>query len=78
MAVFPRGEKPTDPFRTKIDAINSFLPKIVSDDDVMLIDLTDKLLTEDGILSRNVAGDFLHPSEKGYAIWANAIEPFLK
>lgn len=78
MAVFPRGEKPTGPFRKKIDAINSYLPKMVQTDDAILINLTDKLLTEDGILSRNVAGDFLHPAEKGYAIWANAIEPFLK
>lgn len=78
MAVFPRGEKPTDPFRAKIAAINEFLPNIAEENKATLIDLTQKLLDESGVLPRELAGDFLHPAEKGYQIWANAIEPFVK
>ena len=42
-----------------------------------LNDLGDKFLSADGSISPEVMGDFLHPTEKGYGIWADAIQPFV-
>jgi dienelactone hydrolase/lysophospholipase L1-like esterase len=77
MAVFPRGEKPTDPNRAKIAKINEQLPAIAKELNIQLIDITAKLLNDDGTMSREIAGDFLHPSEKGYKIWADAVRTHL-
>ena len=41
------------------------------------LDLGPRLLNKDGSLSKEVAPDFLHLSEKGYAIWAEGMEPLL-
>jgi len=48
LAIFPRGEQPTDPGRLKVIAVN-------------------KLIAEIG----------KHPTDKGYQIWAEAVEPWM-
>lgn len=73
MAVFPRGEKPTDPARAKIAAINKHIVKFGEKRHVTFLDLTAKLTNVDGTISKEVLGDFLHPSSRGYAIWAEAL-----
>lgn len=77
MAVFPRGEKPDNTHRTKIREINEHLAPIGKLNGVTLIDLTSKLTNADGTISRDVMPDFLHPGEKGYAIWGEALKPHL-
>ena len=77
MAVFPRGEKPDHPKRAEIAAINKLLPGIVKTHDATLVDITSDLLEEDGTISRDVMGDFLHPAAKGYKIWADRVAPLL-
>ncbi|MFT7644161.1 MAG: lysophospholipase L1-like esterase, partial [Pirellulaceae bacterium] len=77
MAVFPRGENPAHPMRSKIAEINEQLPAIAKELDVQLIDISSKLLNADGTMSREIAGDFLHPSAIGYQIWADALRPHL-
>jgi lysophospholipase L1-like esterase len=42
-----------------------------------LLDLAHKLLKPDGTLSNSLMPDFCHPSERGYAIWADALRPLL-
>ena len=42
---------------------------------VYYLDINDKFLTEDGELTRDIMSDYLHPGQKGYKIWAEAIEP---
>ncbi len=74
-AVFPRSEKPTDPARAKIKAINSILSKLGDGKKVVYVDFGDKFLQPDGTLPRDVMPDFLHPNSKGYEIWADAIRP---
>ena len=41
------------------------------------VSISHEFLTEDGVLTREIMPDLLHPKEKGYAIWAEAIEPTL-
>ncbi|MFT4688727.1 MAG: lysophospholipase L1-like esterase/dienelactone hydrolase [Limisphaerales bacterium] len=77
MKVFPRGEKPNHPARSKIAAINKLLPAIAQELKVELLDITDELLDENGVFPKSRAQDFLHPSDEGYKIWAQALKPFL-
>ena len=79
MAVFPRGEKPDNHFRGEIEKINEALVKGGIRDLSWLtyLDITQDFLNPDGTMSREVMGDFLHPAEKGYAVWAKALKPHL-
>jgi beta-glucosidase len=45
---------------------------------VRFLDIGAKLGNPDGSLSKDVMPDFLHLSEKGYQIWADAMAPLLK
>lgn len=77
MAVFPRGESPDHPLRRPIAGINALLPAIAREIGAELVDISEALLDEDGSYSRAMAPDFLHPSAKGYAVWAEALKPFV-
>jgi len=74
LAVFPRGAKP-DAGRLKTDALNRLLAKL---DGVTFLDIGAKFLNADGTISKEIMGDYLHPTAKGYAIWAEAMEPTLR
>ncbi|MEI8340892.1 MAG: GDSL-type esterase/lipase family protein, partial [Verrucomicrobiota bacterium] len=76
-AIFPRGKAATDPARAKIKAINQLLAKLDDGKQVVFIDFGDKFLSADGTLSPDIMPDFLHPSAKGYEIWAEAIQPVI-
>ena len=78
MGVFPRGEKADNPFRAKIGTINKELASMYSNKPgIVYLDITSKLLNPDGSMSKEIMEDFLHPTEKGYAIWAEALKPQL-
>ncbi len=77
MAVFPRGEKPDNARRVQVNAINERLVKKMEGTKVTYLDITSKLTNADGIISKEVMPDFLHPGAKGYAIWAEALKPVL-
>lgn len=76
-AIFPRSQLPADPFRLKIKAINEIISKLGDGKKVIYIDFGDKFLEADGTMSKEVMHDFLHPSPKGYQIWADAIQPII-
>lgn len=76
-AIFPRGEKATDPNRAKIKTINEIIAKLADGKKVTFIDFGDKFLDAEGNLSREIMADFLHPTAKGYQIWADAIAPVI-
>jgi len=77
MAVFPRGEQPTDPNRAKIAEINKGISANAKKPFVTYLDITDRFLQPDGTISKEDMGDFLHPTAKGYSIWAAALKPYL-
>jgi len=77
LAIFPRGEKP-NPQRDQIDAINKIIAKLADGKRVFWLDIGAKFLDKDGTMSKEIMPDFLHPTAKGYAIWADAIETDLK
>jgi lysophospholipase L1-like esterase len=71
--IFPRGET-NDPVREQVKAVNAQLAKLDDGKMVKFMDIGSKFLGPDGILSRNIMPDLLHPNEKGYQIWADAME----
>ena len=44
---------------------------------ILWCDFSDKMLTADGVLTKDMAPDLLHPGEAGYEIWAKELRPFL-
>ncbi len=76
-AIFPRGASATDPARAKIKEINGMISKYADGTHILYLDFSDKFLEPDGTLSTDVMPDHLHPSAKGYQIWADAIAPVI-
>ena len=75
LAVFPRGAKADDPYRAQIKAVNETIAKLDDGKTVKFLDIGDKFLAADGTLPADVMPDALHPNDKGYQIWADAIGP---
>jgi lysophospholipase L1-like esterase/ketosteroid isomerase-like protein len=73
LAIFPRGESPNDPARLQVAAVNRSLAKLHDGKRIFFLDIGPKFLAPDGTLPKEIMPDFLHPSTKGYEIWAEAI-----
>jgi lysophospholipase L1-like esterase len=75
LGIFPRSEKP-DVARMKNDEVNKLISRFQGAMElgrVSYLDIGPKFLAADGTLSKDIMPDFLHPNEKGYQIWADAI-----
>ncbi len=77
LGVFPREEKKHMDGRRWVSELNQRIRGFDDQRTVYYLDIGPKLLAPDGTLTKEVAPDFLHLSEKGYQIWADAIEPLL-
>jgi lysophospholipase L1-like esterase len=78
LAIFPRGEKPTDKMRQQNEKTNAIIKTFADGKTVFFLDINSKFLQADGTLTRDIMPDLLHPNERGYEIWAQAIEPKVK
>ncbi len=78
LAIFPRDEKPGADIRKKIKTVNDQIAKLDDRKNVHYLDIGPKLSNPDGSLSKEIMPDFLHLSEKGYQIWADAMAPLLQ
>jgi len=76
LAIFPRAQ-PGDPFRDEIREINLGIAQLDGTWNVTFLDIGPKFLEPDGTLSKEIMPDLLHPNEKGYKIWAEAMQPTL-
>jgi lysophospholipase L1-like esterase len=78
LGIFPRGTL-DDPQRAEVALINTVIAKLDDGKMVRFLDISPKFLESDGTLSPDIMlkPDFLHPSAKGYQIWAQAMEPTL-
>ena len=75
MAVFPRDFQPGTPLRQMIAEINLTLePQARKIPNALFLDLTSRFLAPDGTLSAELMNDGTHPTEKGYAIWAQGLQ----
>lgn len=85
LGIFPRNVnnrdksdgKPDEAIRQKVKRTNELLAKLAGNN-VKYLDIGDKFLQPDGTLTREIMPDLLHLSQKGYTIWAEAIEKELK
>ena len=75
LGVFPRG-RAADPVRATIAEINRTIAKLHDGSHVHYLDIGQGFLDADGNIPADVMSDGLHPTTKGYEIWAKAvIEP---
>ncbi len=76
-AIFPRGQTFSTQ-RGKILQVNQALAKLADGKMIHFVDFGADFIEADGSISKPIMPDYLHLSEKGYEIWAEAIEPKLK
>ena len=76
LGIFPRGEKP-NANRDRIKNINAIIAKLEDGKNVKYLDIGDKFLQPDQTISKEVMADSLHPTAKGYQIWAEAMQETL-
>lgn len=87
LAIFPRGsgeqrksgENGTyNPQWAKNDEANRLASQIADGKMIHFLDINKAFLNDEGVLTREVMPDLLHPKEKGYLLWAQAMEPTLQ
>ena len=77
LAIFPRGETKHDPLRQINEATNTIIRQFANNKTIFWQNINHVFLTENNMLTREVADDFLHPNASEYPKWAGAIEPFI-
>jgi lysophospholipase L1-like esterase len=88
LAIFPRadapsegharGDAPNDGHREGIAQVNDFIKTLADNKSIFFMDINQKFLQLDGTLTAEIMPDFLHPSEKGYEIWAETTREKVK
>lgn len=73
--VFPFEEQATSPKRTMVKETNTLVAKLNDNKHIFVKDYGSLFLQPDGSISKDVMGDFLHPTAKGYQIWVDAMLP---
>lgn len=73
LAIFPRAS-PGDAIRKTVADVNPIIAKLHDGKNVFYLDIGAKFLDADGVLQPDIMPDKLHPTEKGYGIWAEAIK----
>ena len=73
LGIFPRSG-PKSQFRTEITAINEIISGLNDGKHVFYLDIGPKFLSPDGTIPRDIMSDGLHPTTKGYEIWAEAVK----
>jgi beta-glucosidase len=76
LAVFPRSS-PASKTRADIGQINQILSALHDNQHVFFMDIGPKFLAPDGTIPRDIMSDGLHPTNKGYEIWAEAVHDTL-
>lgn len=89
LGIFPRGSREQRGEKTlteagrnsqweKNDKASLLASRIADGENIVYLNINQALLSKDGKLSRDIMPDLLHPSEKGYELWAAAMKPTLE
>jgi len=62
----------------RISQVNAMQAKLVQKYDASYIDLTETFAAVDGTLREDLTYDGLHLNEAGYAVWGEALSPYIK
>jgi lysophospholipase L1-like esterase len=73
--VFPFDEKATSDNRKQVKKLNQIIAQLDNRKTIFYKDYGPLLLQKDGNISPAIMKDFLHPTPKGYQIWADAMLP---
>jgi len=74
-AIFPRNDNLA--YLPIIERVNAQLEKLIDGDRVKFLNVNSKLADAEGRLFEGMMVDKLHPSLKGYQVWADGLTPLL-
>jgi len=74
-AVFPYEEKASSPKRALVKEANALIATLNDNKRIFVKDYGSHFLQADGSISKDIMADFLHPTAKGYQIWADVMLP---
>ena len=78
-AIFPRGKDNKDWRRVVNEKVNAEIVKFCDGDKVEWVDIRKNFLTPEGVLSRDMMPDLLHPRKvKGYSVWGESLLPYFE
>jgi len=77
LAIFPRGMGGDNPQRQKNAKASLLASKIADYKMIYYMDIGNIFMNSNGRLTNEFLGDGTHPNEKGYKVWAEAIEPMV-
>lgn len=77
LGIFPRDQQPDGAYRQHNDKVNALLAGFADNKKVFFLNINKDFLDANGVLSKAVMPDLLHPNEQGYEIWAQAMQPTL-
>jgi lysophospholipase L1-like esterase len=75
LALFPQGFRAADELRQNCEEVNALLSPLADGKRVFLLNINHVFLNPGGNLLNDTFSDPLHLTTKGYALWAEAIEP---
>lgn len=78
LPVFPCMRGRTDGWRKRNEAVNAIIRGFADGEKVVWCDFNASFLTSDGVLTEEMMPDLLHPLEKGYRIWREAVESTMR
>jgi beta-glucosidase len=73
LAIFQRREKPT-PERAVLAEANEIISKLANSSSIAYMDINSVFVRPDGTIPSSLMPDFEHPNERGFKLWAEAIE----
>lgn len=74
-AIFPFEESAQSPRRADVKTANALVKTLNDNKHVFVKDYGNIFLQADGSISKDIMGDFLHPTPKGYQLWVDAMLP---
>ena len=77
LGLLPRGERP-NPARDAVGEVNRRLATLEGRHGITYLDIGSAFLSPDGTIPKELMYDFLHPSAKGYEVWASSMAATLE
>jgi lysophospholipase L1-like esterase len=73
LGIFPRAG-PGDVIRATALGVNPIIARLADNERVFYMDIGDRFLAADGTIPPEIMADRLHPTQRGYEIWADAVQ----
>jgi lysophospholipase L1-like esterase len=77
LGLLPRGPEGKNSLRGKFAYVNKDLAKLDNQQQIRFLDLSPKFLDPKSKIPKDLMADGMHPTQKGYALWAEAMDPLL-